>query len=462
MKTLEDLKGKKMALAGFGAEGRGTADFLLKVGADVEVFDSKPEEDFPQEVVSDLRERGAVFHFGSLGPFGGFDAVVRSPGISPHIPEFAAAAEQGTPITSATKIFFDLCPCPIVGVTGTKGKGTTSSILHQILLEGGGDAYLGGNIGTPALEFLEKLTPNSTVIYELSSFQLIELDKSPKLAIVLMITNDHLDFHSTTKEYIEAKANILKFQDDGDSAIVNIDYPASRAMAELTSAEVFAVSRKEKVEKGAYLEKNAIMLALGDKPERVMDISDVPLAGPHNLENVCAAILAAALLGAPREAMVKAVREYKPLPHRLELVRDIDGIKYYDDSISTTPESASAALRSFGGPKVIILGGSGKGAEWDGLAADIVADTGLAAIIGIGEEWPRIKEAIKKAGKRKELKIIEGHKSMKDIVRAATEAAPPGSAVILSPACASFDMFKGYKDRGEQFAAAVRALPETK
>jgi UDP-N-acetylmuramoylalanine--D-glutamate ligase len=458
-----DFKNKRIAVAGFGAEGRSAAEFLVSAGAQVEVFDVKPEEEFPADKVAALRQLGVVFHFGGLGPFTGRDAVLRSPGIPPHAPELAPAAQAGPPLISATTIFFDLCPCPIVGVTGTKGKGTTASLIHQILLAAGRDSYLCGNIGAPALDILKKLSSDSVVVYELSSFQLLELRKSPALAVVLMITSEHRDFHRTDEEYVSAKANIVKFQRRGDRAIANIDHPASRSLAALAPGEVFEVSRRKKVTQGAYVEAGGVFLATGGGPARkAIDASEVPLAGAHNLENVAAAVLAGALLGVSDEDMVRAVRAFKPLPHRLELVREVGGVRYYDDSISTTPDSAIAALQAFSAPKILILGGSSKGAGWNELAQALAAPgANVKAVIGMGAEWDRIKNALgdKVEGGRFPFRIIEGLKNMPAIVRAAAAAAEPSDVVVLSPACASFDMFRDYKDRGEQFQASVRELP---
>lgn len=447
-----------MALAGFGAEGRSAADFLMNAGAKVEIFDALPESDFSAAMVADLRRRGAIFHFEEFGPFEDFDFLVRSPGISPRGAELAATAKRGIPFTSVTKMFFDLCPCSIVGVTGTKGKGTTASMIHQALLAAGKDAYLCGNIGAPALDILDKLRPESIVVYELSSFQLMELEKSPQLAVVLMITSEHLDFHATREEYLGAKANIVKFQNAGDRAIINIDYPASRAMAAMTPAQVFQVSRKETPADGAYVDKNFVIVSRGGESRSIVPVKAVPLAGEHNLENVCAAAMASVLLGVPDAVIAQTLRDFKALPHRLEFIREVNGVKYYDDSFSTTPESTIAALKSFKSPKVVILGGSGKNADWSELATALAADPFLKSIIGVGDEWQRIEEAIDKDSVN--VPQIKGLKNMQEIVSAAASMARPGEVVLLSPGCASFGMFRNYKDRGEQFAAAVRALPQ--
>src|SRR3989338_3203520 len=456
MYTRTSFKDRRLALAGFGAEGQSAADFLLRMGARLEISDSKPESEFPTEVVARIRELGAVFHFGQLGPFTGFDGIIRSPGISPHVPELVTAAKKGIPFTSATKIFFDLCPAPIVGVTGTKGKGTTASLIYQMLKGAGRDAYLCGNIGTPALDFLDRLNEGSIVVYELSSFHLLEMERSPHIAVVLMVTSEHLDFHKTAEEYVGAKANLVRFQGPGDYAIVNMDYPASRAMAAMTKAEVFAVSRKKRPANGTYVENGFVTLIQKGQSRQILPIDAVPLAGAHNLENVCAAAITAALFGVPSAITAAAIQYFKALPHRLEFIRETAGVKYYDDSISTTPESAIAALRSFGVPKILILGGSSKGADWREFAAELTADHSLKAIIGIGKEWPKIKAALAATGR--EVQAIEGLQNMSAVVAAAAELAAPGNIVILSPACASFGMFRNYQDRGEQFSAAVRAL----
>ncbi len=463
-----EFKGKKVAVLGFGTEGESAALFLLKSGAKVYVFDVRHEDQLDQQRANDLKEKGVVFQFDAYpNDFFSFDLVVRSPGISPLSAVIEKVRKQGVEVTSATKIFFDLCPCPIIGVTGTKGKGTTASLIYEMLKKQGLDARLGGNIGIPALSLLDSLKRDSWMVLELSSFQLQDLDKSPTIAVVLMVTSEHLDYHRDIKEYVEAKRNILRFQTPHDSAIINRDYPASNESAIATIGQVYFVSRKMGVDRGCYVRDGFVWLKNTDgaasaesfgepKEEKVIATADILLPGKHNFENACAASIAAKLAGVEIRNIASVLREFKGLEHRLELVRIFNGAKYYDDSFSTTPETAIAAIEAFNEPEILILGGSSKKSDFTELGRVIRDSKNIKAIIGIGEEWPRIKSEIRNPSS--EIRIFEGCKNMQEIVRRAKEIAEVGDVVILSPACASFDMFPNYKERGEEFKHAVNML----
>ncbi len=459
----KDFSGKKVAILGFAVEGIAAADYILARGGTVAVFERKEEAALDAELAATIRgfkERGITFHFGEAGEkaFAGFDLLLRSPGARLTTSLVTAAAEQGVPVTSGTSLFFEECPATVVGVTGTKGKGTTASLIYEMLLAAGRTAHLVGNIGEPALAAIDVIAPEDIVVYELSSFQLLEITKSPHIAIVLMITQDHLEFHGSVANYHEAKANIVRYQTPDDIVIANIDYNASRRIGESSAAKKFWISRRQQVAEGCFVEGDGIILMRNGIAERIAGAEDIALPGPHNLENACAAIMAAALLDVPTEAMRQALRAFRGLPHRLQLAREVGGVAYYDDSISTTPESAIAAIEAFPAPKVLILGGSSKGAEFAELAAAIAASDSIRGIIGIGEEWPRIREQLRKHSI--EAPCIEHLATMQDVVAAAHELAKPGDVVLLSPACASFGMFASYKDRGDQFARVVHELPE--
>src|SRR3990167_2727884 len=308
-----DFKNKNVAVFGFGQEGESVVNFMLGQKARVSVFDVRSEDKFDREQISRLKEKGVEFRFDKYPEsFSGFDCVVRSPGISPLSQVFEKIKKEAIAVTSATKIFFDLCPAPIIGITGTKGKGTTSTLIYEMLKKQGIDAYLGGNIGLPPLEFLASLKSDSWVVLELSSFQLQDLTKSPKIALVLMVTSEHLDYHRDLKEYIDAKRNILRFQSRSDFAILNRDYPASN--------------------------------------ESDIHTADILLPGKHNFENACAASMAAYLAGVEIPNIASVLKEFRGLEHRLELVRIFNEVKYYDDSFSTTPETAVAAIEAFEEP----------------------------------------------------------------------------------------------------------------
>lgn len=427
----QDLKNKKIAVIGSGVEGLSSEKFLKEKGAMVALFDKTQGDDY-------------------LKDLGKYDLIVRSPGIKPQL------LEKYKNVTSQTKLFFDLAPCKIIGVTGTKGKGTTSTLIHKMLEKQGFDAYLGGNIGMPPFDFLDKLNAQSIVVLELSSFQLIDLDKSPHISVMLMTTSEHLDYHKDLEEYVDAKRNILKFQTSEDYAILNRDYIASNESDIHTNAKVFYVSTERNGYEGCSIKDNAVFLKLNGKEDEIIDASEILLPGIHNLENVSAAVLAATLSGVSKENIVAVLKTFKGLEHRLELVGTINGVKYYDDSFSTTPETAIAAINAFKNPEILILGGSSKNSNFEELSRVISNSKNVKAIIGIGVEWERIKEHITNLGSV--IFLIEGATNMEQIVKAASKIALSEDVVLLSPACASFDMFKNYKDRGEQFKNEVKKV----
>jgi UDP-N-acetylmuramoylalanine--D-glutamate ligase len=461
---MEKFEGKKIAVLGFGVEGRSTCDFLGGKVASITVFDEKKKENFDPEVIADYEKRGVIFHFGKIESTANADYIFRSPGFHPDLPQLRTAKERGIEISSATKLFFDLCPCPIIGVTGTKGKGTTSTLIYEMLKKQGFDTYLGGNIGTPPLSFLSRLEKDSKVVLELSSFQLIDLEKSPHVAVMLMTTSEHLDYHKDVYEYVEAKRNILRFQTEHDFAVVNKDYPASNESDVCTDAKVYKISREQEVLQGCFVKDGSFYLRMDGHEEAILPAKELGLRGKHNWENACAATVAALCSGATMKSIVPVLKSFKGLEHRIEFVDTVRGVRYFDDSFSTTPETAIAAIESFDEPKILILGGSSKNSDFTELGRMISDTKSIKAIIGIGIEWKRIKEKIynlqSKLRDEQRFIVDEDLKNMHDIVRACNEIGEIGDIVLLSPACASFDMFSSYKDRGEQFKREVRLLKQ--
>jgi UDP-N-acetylmuramoylalanine--D-glutamate ligase len=455
---ITDWKKKKIAILGFGIEGLAMLQFLKEKGATVWVLDRKQKENLDQDLVTQAEQFGAQFILGKnySDNLIDFDIIVRSPGVRRLLPELLEAEKKGVLITSQTKLFFDLCPCPIIGVTGTKGKGTTSTLIYKMLKEDGQDAYLGGNIGVAPLTFLDKLQPSSIVVLELSSFQLQDMTKSPHIAVMLMITSEHLDHHTTLGEYVDAKRNILRFQTQDDFAVINRDYPASNESDIETNGKVFFASRERETDNACFAFQGRVVVRRNGSDDEIIKTSEIALPGKHNLENVCAAVMAARLAGVSTKHIIQTLKTFTGLPHRLEFVSEIKGVKYYDDSFSTTPETAIAAIESFDQPKVLILGGSSKGSDFTLLGKTIRESDSIKAIIGIGDEWEEIKASI--GNLTAQVLLIEGAESMHQVVQAAAKIAQKGDIVLLSPSCASFDMFKDYKDRGEQFRKSVLAL----
>ncbi len=457
------FKNKKVAVIGAGVEGLSSALWLDKQGADVTVLDRNEEK----EEIKKIRDKGINYNLGQdyLSNLGVYEVVVRSPGIRRNLPEILDAEKQGKIITSQTQIFFDLSPSPIIGVTGTKGKGTTSALIYEMLKTEGLDVRLGGNIGTPPLDFLDKLTLESWVVLELSSFQLEDLKSSPHIAVILMITPEHLgidsvgtaNYHESMEEYVSAKRNILRNQTDKDYVIINRDYPASLESDVYAHGKIYQVSReREAAGDGCFTRQGRVIIRKDGKEEDVIEVSEILLPGKHNYENVCAASMAADLAGASLGSIASAIRQFKGLPHRLELVKEVKGIRYYDDSFSTTPETAIAAIEAFEDPEILILGGSHKDSDFTELGKVISERQNIKAIIGIGVEWEAMKSQFPISNFQ--FPIIEGCKSMEEVVQKATEIAEPGDVVLLSPACASFGMFRDYKERGELFKESVLNL----
>lgn len=460
-----DFKNQKAAVIGLGIEGKDTLKFLLGEGARVTVFDKKEKDELDTSEVSSL---GFDFVGGPnyLDKLKDFDVIVRSPGVRPDLPELVAAVKNGANLTSAINIFFELCPCPIIGVTGTKGKGTTATLVYECLVASGKSAYIAGNIGIPYLELLPRLTRSGLVVLELSSFQLLDAVKSPHIAVVLNVTTDHLDWHPDREEYVSAKTNILRMQNKNDFAVLSCDYDEVRQMWKLTKGKVYYFAGKEvssseyfaKAEEveGAYILDGLISLNMDGVKEELGKVADLLLRGEHNWENAAAAVVAAKLAGGTLEGIKKAVFSFKGLPHRLELTGEVDGVAFYNDSFATSPLPALAAVRAFQEPVVLILGGSRKGFSYEDFGRELSSEKNLKAVVVIGETGPEIKEALEKGGFRGD--VAEGAGNMEQIVKTAYNLAKKGDVVLLSPAAASFDMFHDYKDRGNQFKAAVGIL----
>ncbi len=465
--TIDQLKGKRIAVFGLGVEGESSARFLVEHGAHVSVFDQKMEQEVDEKLLQTLKTKGVHCLFGktAFAQAENIEMVVRSPGIRRNLPEILALEARGVQITSQTQLFFEFCPTKIIGVTGTKGKGTTSTLIYELLKAQSEDVYLGGNIGKPPFSFLDRLTTSSKVVLELSSFQLEDLRRSPHIAVMLMVTSEHLaadtqgtaNYHDSLPDYIAAKRNILAFQTADDIAILNHDYQAAYDSRQFTPAKVYFVTKENLSEgEGCFIRDEVIWLRNQGKTEKVIDTKDLLLPGKHNRENICAAIMAGSVAGVSVETMATVLQSFRGLEHRLEFVADVNGVAYYDDSFSTTPETAIAAIQAFIQPKVLILGGSTKASDFSELAKTIADNQQIRGIIGIGAEWERIKAAL--APFNKQLTIVEGLKDMPAIIHAATELAQPGDVVLLSPACASFGLFPNYKVRGELFKEEVKKL----
>ena len=443
----------KIALIGFGLEAKSAYDYFKSIDQNItfEIYDenSKSKIELPN---------GAKF-FGDFHDFSKIqaDLIVRTPAVNP------SRLPKNAKITSVTNLFFEKCPASIIGVTGSKGKGTVSSFIAEILLAAGLKVHLVGNIGLPALNELSKIKKDDAVIYELSSFQLWDAQKSPHIAILNNLEVDHLDVHDGFEDYVAAKMNIAKNQTENDFFIFNAENPIVLKNVENLKNQLKAELQPFQDYNLAHIQENHFLW--GD--EVLFETNILKIPGEHNQKNACAAMIATfdflSEKGFENEEIFDFWREglskFAGLPHRLKFVREFEGVRFYDDSIATTPGSAIAALNSFEKPKILILGGSNKGADLSGLIKKIakMPEQELRKVILMGAESEKLAQKLISSGFERFINL--GVKTnMQEVVKTAFENAKSGDVVILSPAHASFDMFKSYIDRGEQFVENVNLL----
>lgn len=429
----------KIAILGFGIEGRSAAQYLEKQGAiDITICDeNKNLEGKPEKHKYIL---GADY----LNNLENFDVIIRSPGVPLKTPQIQKAIESGKTVTSVTRIFFSECPCPVIAVTGTKGKGTTSTLIYEMLKKEGRDAYLGGNIGNSPLEFLEELTGDSVVILELGHGQIEDLDKGPYIGITLGVTSDHLDYHETVEEYRAAKHPLTTSQKESDIAIINSDYEGNQPFLELGKSQKYKVSIKEDLGKGACLKEETLYI----NNEPTIKADELALPGRHNIENALPAALAAHLMGVEKENIIEVLKTFKGLPHRIETVAEKNGITFVNDSFATTPETGIAGVRAFDTPLILLAGGSEKNSTFTQWAQEISKHPSIKQALLIGETTAtRMKQELKKTDFDK----ITETATYEEAFEKLKTLAEPGDTVLMSPACASFDLFENYKKRGERF-----------
>ncbi len=445
---------QKVAVLGFGREGKASAAYISSHGGQVVIFDEKPLAAFEppdQELLAHLPN---VLGPGAFSDLQGITLAFRSPGIPMRSEVIASLKQSGVTITSQTKWFFEHATAPIIGVTGTKGKGTTCSLIFSLLgTWGKRRIFLTGNIGkTAPFEILDTLGTGDLVVFELSSFQLQDLTQSPFIAVVLMVTEEHLDHHASVTEYREAKESIVKFQGEGDFAIINADFEASVNIGQNGLGHKWYFSRVREVRVGAFIKDQEIIVRT--LREYAIQIKNIQLRGSHNLENILAAVLVGVALGVPNEILEQSIQSFKGLEHRLEFVTEKRGVKFYNDSFSTTPESTIAAIQSFSEPIILILGGSEKNSNFDELATVITKQGNIKEVVLVGETAERLNSALVLAHfTGKVTKLFKT--TIEQIFSMSTSSAKPGDVVLLSPACASFGLFRNYEERGLKFKQQV-------
>jgi UDP-N-acetylmuramoylalanine--D-glutamate ligase len=472
----------KIAIIGAGVEGLAAAKYFKKHCLnEIILFDQRETDDAVlAESLADL-PLGVRVYGGAdyLEKAAICDVLVRSPGI--HIEKVKAALRKmkrtdAVTVTSTTQYFMENCPYLMIGVTGTKGKGTTSTLITLMLKEAGYSVYLGGNIGQSPLEFLDEMQENSIAVLEMSSFQLQDLRISPQIAVVLRVTSDHLDYHKNVEEYRAAKSATVRFQEPNNLAIFNEDYDDFEQYADQTPARKLTVSTRNPVEAGAYVEEGEIVFVPASEDSElaelqiVGEVGKVALIGAHHLENVLPAVCVARSLNVPISAIQKVLYSFAGLPHRLEFAKEIDGVKYYNDSFSTTPDTSVAASYAFKNPVILIAGGSEKFADYKEWGIELQKNPRLKMVLLMGQTAPKMEEALNLAaseiGKsghesaeiRHSPLAVYRCKNLEEALMKARENAVFGDVVVMSPAAASFDQFKNYKQRGEQFKELVKKI----
>jgi UDP-N-acetylmuramoylalanine--D-glutamate ligase len=468
---LMELKDKRVLVVGLGKSGVASALFLKAHGARVTVSDTKSGDELRNEIPV-LLDHGITVETGGHGDrtFRGQDLIVVSPGVPVDAPSLLQAKTQGVDVIGEIELAARFLPGPIVAITGSNGKTTTTTLAGEIMTAAGFPALVGGNIGTPAISLAERAQPETVIVLEVSSFQLETIQTfRPKVAVVLNVTPDHLDRHRTFEAYTDAKARIFENQQTSDFAVLNADDPTCVAMAARTRAQVFWFSRQKEVHQGAWVRDGNILFRegtgeLGKSQREIMQVSEIPLKGAHNLENVLAAVCAGVLMGCAPEKIRQAVREFKAVEHRLEFVASIGGVDYYNDSKATNVDATIKALESFPANIHLILGGKDKGSDYSVL--NELLRQRVKRVYTIGAAAAKIESQIASSsgahGKNGGPEIVHAE-TLDHALRKAHAAAQPGDVVLLAPACASFDQFKNYEHRGQAFKEIVRTLAaETK
>ena len=452
------LDSKKVAIIGMGVSNLPLLDYFYDKNAKVTVFDKNTPSDEIMEKINKYRYEVEIGEY-NLSRLNGFDIVFRSPSVLPTREELVTAANKGAIITSEIEMVLKLAPCKIIGVTGTEGKTTTTSIIYEILKSSGKNCFLGGNIGKPIFTEIKNMKPEDIVVLELSSFQLMEMEVSPDISVVTNMYPDHLNIHSSYEEYQQAKKNIFLHQNENGVVILNYDNEITRKFADEVKSNLVYFSSLQKLKNGYVYDRKdeTIKRYANGKSENILKKQEIKLRGIHNYENICAALAATASI-VDEKSQIKAIKEFNGVEHRLEFVRELNGVKYYNDSIGTSPASTIAGLNAFDENIILLAGGSDKGLDYTEIGETIAKKVRVLLLTGPTAEKIEnaTKLAMNKAGKET-VEIIHC-KDLQEAVSTANETAKSGEIVLMSPASASFDAFKNFIERGIKFKEFVNNL----
>lgn len=455
---LNSVKDKKIAFLGIGRSNLPLVSLFARYGAIITVCDRKEKQEFSEDIINGILASGATIKCGEnyLEDLD-VEIIFRAPGMYFNLPVLQDFIKKGVTVTSEMEVFFDICPCKIYAITGTDGKTTTTTVCTEILSKTGKKIYKGGNIGTPLLPLIERMTADDICVVELSSFQLISMRRSPNVAAITNIYPDHLNVHKDMAEYINAKTNILAHQNAFSRAVLNLDNEETAKLSKLVRGQLRYFSHLKKVENGAFLDDDGYLCycAYG-KVTKIVHKDEIKIPGMHNVENYLTAI--AMLYGDVELEYIREVaKTFSGVEHRIEFVRELDGVRYYNDSIATSPASVTAGLMAFDKKLIIIAGGSDKQLDYSTLSGAI--NERVKVLILLGETAEKIKTAVINDEKynKDNIKIIDTD-TLENAVELARENAKPGDVISLSPASASFDKYKDFEERGRHFKNIVKGL----
>lgn len=453
-----EMQHKKIAFIGVGVTNTDIIRLFLKKGISVTLLDKKQPEQLGG-IYNEFKAAGVEFRLGEsyLDSLIDFDIVFRSPGMYFNNKKLTEARANGVSVTTEMEVFFELCPCKIYAVTGSDGKTTTTSVISEFLSASGITVHKGGNIGRALLPIIEEIKENDAAVVELSSFQLLSMRQSPDVAVITNIAPNHLDVHGTMEEYIDAKVNLIAHQNAFSKTVLNLDNELTNNLSSKVRGNLVKFSRKSKPERGAFLREDGMLCYnnMGDATP-IVHMNDIRIPGMHNVENYLAAI--SAVWGEVSvDTIVNVAKNFGGVEHRIEFVRELNGVKWYNDSIATSPTRVLAGLNSFNQKLIVIMGGYDKKIPFEPMAKTVCEKVKVMILMGLTA--PKIEAAITSCPDYKEgYPVIVHAESMEDAVEKAREIAEKGDIVTLSPACASFDLYPNFEVRGNHYKGLVKEL----
>ena len=454
----EYIRFRKVAVIGLGVSNMPLLEYLYEKKAQVKVYYERTIDEIPSETINKINTYEFSYSFGKncLEKLNGFNIIFRSPSCLPTRAELQKEADRGAIVTTEVEMLMEICPCKIVGITGSDGKTTTTSLINAILKKAGYKTFLGGNIGTPLFTKLPEMEPNDIVVLELSSFQLMNMHISPDIAVITNITPNHLNIHKDYQEYIDAKKCIFKNQNEKGILILNYDNDITRECAKEANGNVVFFSSKVKLDNGFIVDGNIIKECNDKVRKHILNTDEVILRGNHNFQNIATALAATKTL-VDTDIAVQAIKEFKPVEHRIEFVKEIDGVKWYNDSASSSPTRTISGINAFKENIILIAGGYDKNLEYEPLAKPVVDK--VSTLILIGQTAEKIYDVVKNESEKENKKInIYMCDTLEQTIEIAKKSAKKGDVVLFSPASASFDMFKNFADRGHKFKDLVNKI----